>query len=225
MQSEYARRLRAGTLSDDDFDQLLPLRARIGSAEYWTPIPVAQLAARRFAEQGTSRVLDVGCGIGKFCLAAAALHGDIEWFGIDRRHGLVHDALAMGGPFGLDNVSFAHGDALERSWDEFDGFYFFNPFYENLAPEHERFDLSVQLSRARFVEEIERIETRLRALRAGTVVITYHGLGGPIPSSFALVADEVAGNGRLRTWRKTEASDAPWVHLETDEGVCCAIHE
>ena len=225
MHRDYLRRLRAGTLSDEEFDRLLPYPARRASEQYWTPIEVARRAAVRFAERGTRRVLDVGCGIGKFCLVAAASRADIQWFGIDRRTSLVHGALALGGPFGLDNVGFSHGDALDRSWDEFDGIYFFNPFSENLASDEEKFDRTVALSRSRFVAELRHVDARLRALRPGVVVVTYHGLGGPLLSNFVMESDDAVGSGRLRTWVKTDRVDEPWVHLESEDQVVCAIHE
>ena len=48
----------------------------------------------------------------------------------------------------------------------------------------------------------------------GTVIVTYFGLGGPIPSSFEFVGDERAGGDRLRTWvqRGTQRrSRSAWV--------------
>jgi hypothetical protein len=145
--------------------------------------------------------------------------------GVDRRELLVQDARALAIRQGLENVRFECGNAFDCPWDEFDGFYFFNPFAENLAPAKERFDTSVELSRSRFLKDVQRVETNLRALRPGSLLVTYHGLGGPIPSSFAILGDEVVGTDHLRTWVKTSTQDASWVHIETHEGVCCAIHE
>jgi SAM-dependent methyltransferase len=211
--------------SDAEFDALLPDYARARSEDYWTPAAVAQRAAQLFVDHGARRVLDVGSGIGKFCLLAAASQPEVEWIGIDRRELLVQDARALAVRSGLDNVRFECGDAFDCAWDAFDGFYFFNPFGENLVPVKERFDTSVRLSRSRFLEDVQHVESHLRALRTGSVLVTYHGLGGPIPSSFAIVSDEPAGTDRLRAWQKTSTEDAAWVHIETREGVCCAIHE
>jgi hypothetical protein len=46
----------------------------------------------------------------------------------------------------LANVQFRIGDALLTSWHTFDGFYFFNPFSENVFGDYDRFDDEVDLS-------------------------------------------------------------------------------
>ena len=80
------------------------------------------------------------------------------------------------------------------------GLYFFNPFAENIFHEHDRFDDDVQLSALRYTAELLRVEHMLERARAGSVVVTYHGLGGPIPSTYELITDERAGSDRVRTW-------------------------
>ncbi|HEY0465790.1 MAG TPA: hypothetical protein VGC79_16365, partial [Polyangiaceae bacterium] len=56
-------------LTDDSlFDAQFPRYVRERSAQYWTPVAVAARAAAIFREQGATRILDVGCGPGKFCV-------------------------------------------------------------------------------------------------------------------------------------------------------------
>jgi SAM-dependent methyltransferase len=217
--------LRAGRLDDEAFDALLPAPAQQKSREHWTPLYVASLAAARLAEHGAKRVLDVGSGAGKFCLIAAALHPQIEWVGVDRRAWLVAGATKLGARLGLTNVRFLCGDAFEQPWREFDGFYFFNPFSENLSRPDAWLDRSVELSEERFQVELRRVELALDTLAPGALLVTYHGIGGPIPSSYEILGDEPAGTNRLRTWRKTAVRDGKWVHVETDEGVFCTTRK
>ena len=110
-----------------------------------------------------------------------------------------------------------HGDAFERSWRRFDGFYFFNPFWENLSRETGRFDSTVELSRMRFLREQRRTRDALRSLRLGSLLISYHGIGAPIPSSYELIVSEPAGSDRLRVWQRRSDCDEDWFHLEMDD--------
>ncbi len=95
------------------------------------------------------------------------------------------------------------------SWRRFDAFYFFNPLAENLFDEEDRLDDRVELTRVRFAREVLRVECTLRRARLGTLVATYHGSSGRIPSCYEPVASERAGSDRLRLWRK---------HREKDDG-------
>ena len=74
---------------------------------------------------------------------------------------------------------------------------------------------AVLLSALRFGSELLRVESLLEQAAVGTVVVTYFGLGGPIPASYELVADELAGGDRLRTWVQGERRGSSSAWLET----------
>lgn len=207
--------LAAGALSDEAFDALLEGPAQARSQQFWSPLSVARSAALMFRRHGVRRVLDVGSGAGKFCLAAAACQPSIEFLGVERRAHLVEVANQLVERLGLSNVRFVAGDALEHSWDGFDGFYFFNPFSENMAPAQEKLDQSVELSAERFFLDLRRSHSALRGVRKGAVVITYHGIGTPIPSSYQLAEAQLAGTDRLRAWVRKHEVEADWCHVET----------
>lgn len=212
-------RLCEGALSDADFDRLLPGDACSRASFYWTPLAVAHHAARIFREHGARRVLDVGAGAGKFCVAAAAAQPGMEFVGVERRAPLVQIATSVASLLGLANASFAHDEAFDYTWSGFDGLYFFNPFSENLSPDAEKFDLSSDLSLSRLLREMSAVSEALRQMPLGTVLVSYHGIGAPIPSGYELVRDEPAGTHRLRGWLRTERGDEAWYHLETDHGI------
>lgn len=169
--------------------------------------------------QGARHVLDVGCGPGKFCLAAAAAQPALAFHGAERRPPLVEVAEKLAVQLGLPNATFACGDALERSWDGFDAFYFFNPFWENVCPNDSKFDQTVELSADRLLREESRTSHALRGLPKGSFLVSYHGIGAPIPSGYELVESEPAGTSQLRVWRRERNTDAGWFHMETMEGV------
>ncbi len=180
---------------------------------------MAAQAAAAFALMGAKRILDVGCGPRKFCVVTACLRPELSVHGIEQRPRLVRVGRRLARHFNATNAHFWAGDATRLSWDQYDGFYFFNPFAESIFGDTDRFDDSVSFSTMRFGVELLRAESKLARARAGTVVITYHGLGGVIPSTYELVADERAGSDRVRTWVQRAAPPAAWAWFETSNTV------
>lgn len=200
--------LITGQLSDLAFGALLPPLIRAKSSYCWTPLAVARRAALRFAEQGTRRVLDVGCGPGKFCLTAALACPEIDFCGVDLSVTLARTAKELATGLRLSNVEFKAGDALDAPWHDFDGFYFFNPFGGTLlTPLMD--DCALPGG-----DELLRVAELLDAARKGVTVITYHGLGGPIPSSYTLRSEEPIGSGCLRVWQKTRSRAQGFYYLD-----------
>jgi hypothetical protein len=202
-------------LDDEMFDQQLTHYERERSRQYWTPVAVAARVATAFAAQGAKKILDVGCGPGKFCVVAGCLRPELELHGIEQRPRLVRLGLRVARQFGAHNVCLSTGDATQVSWREYDGLYFFNPFAENTYDHDDRFDNDVNLSTMRFGAELLRAESLLASARVGTVVVTYHGLGGAIPSSYELVSDQPAGSDRVRTWVQRAQVQSSWAWLES----------
>jgi SAM-dependent methyltransferase len=207
------------TPEDASFDRQLPRRIRERSRQYWTPVAVAIRAAAHFRNYRARNILDVGCGPGKFCIVAGCLDPEVAVHGIDQRPRLVRHGARLARKLGAHNVRFSVGDVTTIPWDSYQGLYFFNPFAENIFHEQDRFDDDVQLSALRFASELLRVERLLEQARVGTVVVTYHGLGGPIPSSYELVTDERAGSDRVRTWVQRQRPDSRWVWLEVQNSV------
>lgn len=57
--------------TDEQFHELYPLSIATLAKRHWTPLAVAQKAARFLATNNGVRILDIGSGVGKFCLSAA----------------------------------------------------------------------------------------------------------------------------------------------------------
>jgi SAM-dependent methyltransferase len=204
---------------DACFDQALPRYERDRSSQYWTPVAVSARVAAIFSERGARKVLDVGCGPGKFCVVAGALRPGLHVSGIEQRSRLVRLGKRLVRKFGLRNVELSTGDATKLSWDDFDALYFFNPFIESTFSPAFRFDDDVVHSKRRFGAELLRVESLLARAPLGTMFVTYHGLGGPIPSSYELVGEERAGTDKIRTWVKGENACKDWLWLETTNRV------
>jgi predicted RNA methylase len=218
---ELRRGLAARTATDRQFDALFAEPVRAVSKRFWTPLAVSARAAQVFAEHKSARVLDVGSGPGKFCLAVAAADPNLLLTGIEHRPHLVEAARSAAARLQLKNVEFQLGNVTNAQWQDFDGFYFYNPFGENFFGSEDRFDASVELSSERFIAEIVLVERALLAARVGTTVLTYHGFGGRIPRSYTLSTEESFGQNLLRVWRKEtigNATDGYWLEL-SDGGI------
>jgi SAM-dependent methyltransferase len=212
--------LRCGTADDAAFDRLYsaPIRAR--SAQFWTPVAVALRAAQLFARQNVVKVLDVGSGVGKFCLSAACVCPNIEFTGIEQRPYLVDAARVAGVRLGVDNAQFFTGDATTASWFGFEGLYLYNPFAENLYSDHDPLDHTVELSQRRLFADIQRVLAALVAAPVGMCLVTYNGFGGPVPATYDLAHAERTGIDWLRLWVKARpAAEDGVYYLEEDDGV------
>ena len=188
---------------DAAFDSIYPPSIRAISRRYWTPVDVARRAALLFREAGVRRVLDVGSGVGKFVLVAAAVAPEVTFVGVEQRARLVEVARRAHQRLRLPNAVFTVGEATASSWRGFDGLYFFNPFAENLFLDGEQVDDAVELTEARFFRDIVRTERALREASLGTSIVTYHGMSGRMPACYELSQSMRAGSDWLRLWVKT----------------------
>jgi tRNA G46 methylase TrmB len=117
------------------FDQQFPRRLQIKSPIHFTPVTVARTAARLLAPRDGIRVLDVGAGAGKFCVVAAREVPCCTFVGVELRPHLVRLAKRLAHRFAVTNATFVCGDALDLDWSEYDAFYFYNPFAEQMRDE------------------------------------------------------------------------------------------
>jgi predicted RNA methylase len=189
------------SIAEDSFDRVFPEPIRERSIQFWTPVEAARQAAQFLAPAPSARVLDVGSGVGKFCIVGAATTGAI-FSGIEQRPHLVEVAERAARQFRISRVAFTVGTVDDVDWSHFDAFYFFNPFEENVFAEHSALDRSVVLSEARFWSDVAFVERKLARLPVGVRVATFHGFGGRIPPSYELVAQRLVRGGVLRFWTK-----------------------
>lgn len=197
--ADYLR--RGVPVADSIFDLIYPDEVARRSCTHWTPVKVAILASKMLCDGVERRVLDVAAGCGKFCLVAS-LSSPGQYVGVERRKHLSTVAVESGLRLKANSARFTHDDAFNLDWRSFDAFYFFNPFYELREPEL-RMDASLDgKGDADFIDHVNETVKRLDLLRVHTRVVTYHGLGGSMPSSFELLKRLNAGSSFLNLWIK-----------------------
>lgn len=185
---------------DAFFDKIYPPSVRKFSRRHWTPVEVAKRAAELLVHDSKTRILDVGSGVGKFCLVGA-LTSPGHFFGIEQREHFAKFANNLIEHHKIPRVKFIHGNMEDLDWNTFSGFYLYNPFYENVA-DNVRIDRVTNFSQERYDRYIEIVRAKLKALRVGTRVVTYHGFGGDFPPGFTMVLKEPHGTGLLEFWVK-----------------------
>jgi hypothetical protein len=202
-----AESLRAGKCPPDfAFDRFLPHRLRAASHFFWTPLSVAVRGAQWLEECGVRSVVDIGSGPGKFCVAGA-LASRCRFIGLEHRPECVMAARELARRFGVsDRVCFLEGTLGVRHVPKAQAYYFYNPFAENLFGPSERLDDEVPLCIDRFTRDVALAVDLLRAADVGTYVLTYNGLGGPLPDGYVQVRVTFDLPSVLRLWCKTGTS-------------------
>jgi SAM-dependent methyltransferase len=192
---------------DRAFDIFLPEDLEKLSADQWTPLEVAVRVASWLHELEVRSVVDIGSGPGKFCVAAA-LAGDCEFVGLEQNSRFVAVARSLARLFGVQNrVRFVQGLIGEVVVPEADAYYLYNPFAQHLWMPSDALGAGVTPDYERYRRDVMTAQDILRRVPAGTVVITYNGFGGLMPSSFEVCRVDRELPCVLRMWRKMRASD------------------
>jgi len=184
--------------NDAQFDHIFPEHFQLLSPKHWTPLSVAREAANFLAEP-SARVLDIGSGIGKFCLAAGYYFPETFFYGVEQRHELICLAEEAKAYTTLHNVNFVFGNITQIDFKEFDHFYFYNSFYENVDQENQ-IDGTIELSESLYTYYNQYLYNALNQKPEGTRVVTFHSLAQEIPPSYKLV--RASKDALLKKWIK-----------------------
>jgi SAM-dependent methyltransferase len=185
--------------SDTRFDQLYPPDIQALGKRHWTPLSVARKAAGFLAAEKDARILDIGSGTGKFCLAASYYKPKAMYYGVEQRMSLVYKAETARQVLRLENVSFIHGNFTKLDFRNYDHFYFYNAFYENLAGT-DKIDNSIVYSGELYNYYNRYLYNQLDQKPPGTRLATYHSMEDEIPPVYHLVGTEF--DNLLKFWIK-----------------------
>lgn len=185
--------------SDKQFNELYPPSISALAQRHWTPLPVARKAASFLAAEANARILDIGCGAGKFCLAAAHYAPQARFFGVEQRKRLLHHAEKTKEALALNNVSFIHANFTQLDFRDYDHFYFYNSFYENLDGT-EKIDDSIDYSGELYHYYTRYLYRQLDQRPTGTRLVTFHSLEEEIPAGYHIVSSTM--DDLLKFWIK-----------------------
>ncbi|MGZ3758176.1 MAG: hypothetical protein ACXVAY_18005 [Mucilaginibacter sp.] len=183
---------------DTTFDKLYPKHIQDLSQMHWTPIDIAKKAGDFLSIPNTT-VLDIGSGVGKFCLTAGFFHPETTFCGIEQREKLHHLAEEAKAEIDLPNVHFMHGNLTELDFAAYDHFYFYNPFYENIEPES-RIDYAVRTSFELYDVYSRFVYQKLDEKPAETRLVTFHASNTQVPAAYKLVNNTYSRE--LKMWIK-----------------------
>lgn len=187
------------TLDDPRFDGIYPAVIRSISSTYWTPVAVARRAAKLLVTRPGHRILDIGCGPAKFCIVGATTTEGL-FTGVERRKHLAALARRVVSEHGIRNVKIIHGNVTELRFEDFDGFYLFNPFEENLVRPQAP-SASIARSWERYERYTLHVARQLERVQVETRVVTYGGLCHEVPGCYECKYS--AFDGLLKLWIKT----------------------
>lgn len=176
---------------DVDFDAIFPKRYMAISRKHWTSVNVAKFASEFLAEKPGAKVLDIGSGVGKFCLIGAVNTWG-HFTGVEQRQDLVAVARRMAVVHNIRNVDFIHDNMTSVRFADFNSFYFYNSFYENIDLPN-RIDDSVSLDIKLYHKYCTYLVGQLAALPVGSRLVTYCSPTSIIPEAFKLVDSGCGG--------------------------------
>ncbi|MEP4534627.1 MAG: methyltransferase domain-containing protein [Cyclobacteriaceae bacterium] len=190
-------------ITDRAFDKIYPFSVRQRSKVHWSPVQVAKKAASLLVDRPGTKVLDSGSGAGKFCLIGAVI-SDGLFIGVEQRKNLVDVSNSIFSQYGISNAQAIHANILSIDFREYDAFYFYNPFMENLCVD-QRIDSTVSLSEKHYETYVRYVHNQLMGLPNGTKVVTYSSNGLKIPLCYR--KKETYMDGLLELWVKNSGYD------------------
>jgi len=186
--------------SDQEFDNLFPIYVQKLSAIHWTPLNVAAVAARFLAPDVNARIIDIGAGVGKFCIAGS-IYTKGTYIGIEHRKNFVNIGNKVIRQLGIQRVNLIPGNFTEIDLTPYTGIYFFNSFHENLVFS-DALDDRIEKSGELYELYSTHLLNQLISMPAGTRLATFWLSITEIPGCYKL--QESHFNNLLKLWVKVQ---------------------
>ncbi len=184
--------------SDAAFDGLFPIHIQKLSAIHWTPVNVAITAARFLTARENANILDIGAGVGKFCITGSFFTNGI-FTGVEQRKNFVTIGNKIIRQFGLYKAELVHANFTEINMSEYNGIYFYNSFHENIVLD-DSLDEQVERSSGLYNKYTEHLLAGLKEMPAGTRLATYWLSVTEIPACYRMYESHY--NNLLKLWVK-----------------------
>lgn len=185
-------------VKDDVFNELYPDKIKAVSSRHWTPVAIARLASEYLVDKPGKKVLDIGAGAGKFCLVGAVSTNGF-FYGVEQRASLTKLSKKIADRNNITNAEFINSNINEISFCDYEAFYFFNSFFENIDTSFP-IDNTIYPDLELYDVYSEYVKGELDKTPIGTRLVTYWSKWDEIPGSFDLVDSDC--NGLLSFWQK-----------------------
>ena len=189
-------------ISDVDFDKLYSPYIQSLSELHWTSIEVAKKAASFLVQSSDTKVLDIGSGVGKFCIVGASTTSGV-FYGVEQRKELVDISRQIISDHHVHNVKILHSNIIDIDFSNYNSYYFFNSFYENIE-ESRMMDCSVTTSNLHYQQYRDYMYLQLLKAPIGTRLATYCCIVRDIPSCYTVY--QTSFNHQLKLWIKDKSS-------------------
>ena len=184
---------------DSNFDGIFQKKYREISKMHWTPIEIAKIATNWLATSSDTKILDIGSGVGKFCIVGSII-SDAHFYGIEKRDDLVNESNRLKTKLNLDKINIINENIVNIDFKGFDSFYYFNPFCEQIA-EYGLIDNNIKTSNIKYETYEDHVFNQLKKSKVGARLVTYCSQNFSPPPSFMI--KEMMFDGELTFWEKT----------------------
>ncbi len=185
-------------ITDPEFDSNYPGFIQELSEIHWTPIEIIKKSVKWISKFPDSKILDVGSGVGKFCVYGSLIC-DSEFTGVEIRKNLVGISNELANKFSLERVKFIHANITEIDFSNYNCIYYYNPFCEQEATAI-FIDNNLKMGSLELNKYEKHISNQLELMKAGTLLITYLSPQFQPPIDF--VAEEIHQDGDVVFWVK-----------------------
>lgn len=184
------------THNDKTFENALDKAVQGHSYIHWTPIEIIKTAVDWLGTEWSNKILDIGSGVGKFCLIGA-MNSRAHFTGVEKRKNLVDEANVLKDELKLFNVEFIHSDITDIDFTQFTSFYFYNPFCEHMALSGS-IDDQIQFNEDTFYKYQSFVEEQLQKMPRGTKLVKYCSPDFDVSMDFDL--KDMYFEGQLQLW-------------------------
>lgn len=185
--------------ADSNFDRQYPDQIRALSYVHWTPIEVALKALDWLDLKGNDHVLDIGSGVGKFCIVAGH-SSNAQFTGVELRQEFVDISILLAQKLEVRNVQFICSDINQIDFTQHTAFYYYNPFCELLS-EKVLIDNQLTFSREKHRAYEDYVFDQLNKMPLGTKMVMYCSPQFIMPPDYDL--KELYFEGTLTLWERT----------------------
>lgn len=186
------------TVFDDEFDMIFPEDVREHSNRHYTSVFLAQKAAAYLVKSPNDKILDIGSGTGKFCLVGA-LSTSGQFTGVEYRKYQSDIGQYVATQNAISNAHFINANILDVTFDEFTGFYMFNPFLEQID-RTAKMDGLIKDNPENYQRFNAHVRSELMKKKIGTRLVTYFVPVNQIPEGYEQV--ETFFGGTFCFWEK-----------------------